>query len=53
VIGKERFQYWKMLIWTFFNRQQALPLAVTLAIYGHHFRKVCQLHLKEARKSAG
>jgi radical SAM superfamily enzyme YgiQ (UPF0313 family) len=53
VIGKERFQYWKMLVWTFFNRQQALPLAVTLAIYGHHFRKVCQLHLKEARQSAG
>jgi radical SAM superfamily enzyme YgiQ (UPF0313 family) len=53
VIGKERVQYWKMLIWTFFNRQQALPIAVTLAIYGHHFRKVCQLHLKEARKSEG
>ena len=50
VIGKERFQYWKMLVWTFFNRQQALPLAVTLAIYGHHFRKVCRLHLKDSGK---
>ncbi|NTU97500.1 MAG: B12-binding domain-containing radical SAM protein [Chlorobiaceae bacterium] len=50
VIGRERFQYWKMLIWTFFNRQQSLSLAVTLAIYGHHFRKVCQLHLKQAEK---
>ncbi len=47
VIGRERFQYWKMLAWTAVNRQQALPLAVTLAIYGHHFRKVCALHLKE------
>jgi hypothetical protein len=42
-----------MLIWTFFNRQQALPLAVTLAIYGHHFRKVCRLHLKEAQRVSG
>ncbi len=50
VVGRERFQYWKMLTWTFFNRQKALPHAVTLAIYGHHFRKVCRLHLKEARK---
>jgi radical SAM superfamily enzyme YgiQ (UPF0313 family) len=47
VIGRERFQYWKMLAWTAVNRRQALPLAVTLAIYGHHFRKVCSLHLKE------
>ncbi len=53
VVGRERFQYWKMLVWTFFNRQHSIPLAVTLAIYGHHFRKVCQLHLKEARRSAG
>ncbi|NTV02837.1 MAG: B12-binding domain-containing radical SAM protein [Chlorobiaceae bacterium] len=49
VIGRERVQYWKMLTWTFIHRQRALPLAVTLAIYGHHFRKVCSLHLKEHR----
>jgi radical SAM superfamily enzyme YgiQ (UPF0313 family) len=49
IIGRERFHYWKMLAWTTINRQQALPLAVTLAIYGHHFRKVCALHLKERR----
>jgi radical SAM superfamily enzyme YgiQ (UPF0313 family) len=52
VIGRERFQYWKMLTWTIINRQQALPLAVTLAIYGHHFRKVCALHLKERPTAA-
>ncbi len=53
VVGRERFQYWKMLIWTFFHRQRALPHAITLAIYGHHFRKVCRLHLKETRRVAG
>ena len=45
VVGRERFHYWRMIAWTFFHRQGSLPLAVTLAIYGHHFRKVCALHL--------
>jgi radical SAM superfamily enzyme YgiQ (UPF0313 family) len=52
VVGRERFHYWKMLFWTSFNRPQALPLAVTLAIYGHHFRKVCRLHLGQADRQA-
>jgi radical SAM superfamily enzyme YgiQ (UPF0313 family) len=51
VIGRERVHYWRMLAWTAVNRQQALPLAVTLAIYGHHFRKVCALHLKERQQA--
>jgi radical SAM superfamily enzyme YgiQ (UPF0313 family) len=48
VVGRERFQYWQMLIWTIFNHRRALPLAITLAIYGHHFRKICQLHLRQS-----
>jgi radical SAM superfamily enzyme YgiQ (UPF0313 family) len=45
VFGKERFQYWKLLLWTLRKRPQLLPLAITLAIYGHHFRKVCEIHI--------
>ncbi|MCX6178018.1 MAG: B12-binding domain-containing radical SAM protein [Chlorobiales bacterium] len=48
VIGRERFQYWKMLIWTLFNRRKSLFMAVTLSIYGYHFREVCRLHLKQS-----
>ncbi len=44
VIGKERFQYWKILFWTLFSRPQLLSLTITLAIYGHHFRKICNMH---------
>jgi len=40
IIGKERIQYWKLLLWTFFRRPRLLPMAVTYSIYGHHFRKV-------------
>lgn len=41
--GKERFQYWKILFWTLFRRPKMLPLTITLAIYGYHFRKICEL----------
>jgi radical SAM superfamily enzyme YgiQ (UPF0313 family) len=42
IIGRERFQYWALLLWTSVRRPASLPLAVTLSIYGHHFRRVCR-----------
>jgi radical SAM superfamily enzyme YgiQ (UPF0313 family) len=41
VIGRERFHYWSLLVWTLFRRPSHLPIAVTLSIYGHHFRRIC------------
>jgi len=43
IVGRERFEYWKLLVWTHFRRRELFPLAVTLAIYGYHFRKVCKI----------
>ena len=43
LFGKERFQYWKILFWTLFCRPRLVPLAITFAIYGHHFRKISKL----------
>jgi len=45
VLGKERFQYWRLLTWTLARRPKLLPLAVTLAIYGYHYRRICELHI--------
>jgi len=45
IVGRERTEYWKLLVWTLFHRPRAFPLAVTLAIYGYHFRKTCEFHL--------
>jgi radical SAM superfamily enzyme YgiQ (UPF0313 family) len=45
IVGKERVQYWKLLVWTVFRRPRLFPLAVTLAIYGYHFRQVCELRV--------
>jgi radical SAM superfamily enzyme YgiQ (UPF0313 family) len=46
IFGRERFQYWKLLIWTFFRRPRMIPLTITLAIYGYHFRRMCDFHIK-------
>lgn len=44
IIDKARLNYWKLLFWTIFHRPGHLPMAITLAIYGFHFRKICELH---------
>jgi radical SAM superfamily enzyme YgiQ (UPF0313 family) len=43
IFGKERIQYWNLLVWTLCRCPKLLPLAITLAIHGYHFRKVCKL----------
>jgi len=45
IIGKERFQYWRLLFWTIFTRPRLIPQAVTLSIYGFHFRKIFEKRL--------
>ncbi|HSQ77144.1 MAG TPA: B12-binding domain-containing radical SAM protein [Bacteroidota bacterium] len=40
VIGKERLYYWKLFFWTLFRRPRLFTTAITLAIYGFHFRRV-------------
>lgn len=37
-----RHYYWRLLFTTLFRRPRSFPLAVTLAIYGYHFRKVME-----------
>ena len=44
-LGKERFHYWYLMIWTLVRKPRLLPLAITLAIYGYHFRRICEIHI--------
>ena len=46
VIGRERFQYWKLFFWSLAMRPRLLPLAITFSIYGYHFRQVLKRHEK-------
>jgi len=43
--GTERAHYWALLRWTLLRRPELFPLAVTLAIYGFHFRRVFEQYL--------
>jgi len=45
VRGKERVYYWRLFFWTLFRKPKLFPLAITMSIYGYHFRKVCELHV--------
>jgi hypothetical protein len=42
ILGKERFQYWKLFFWALFRRPTLFPYAITLSIYGFHFRKMVE-----------
>ena len=46
IAGKERKQYWSLVISTVFVRPRSFPLVLRLAIYGFHFRRVCELHVR-------
>ena len=39
-LNKGRKEYWKLIIWTLFNRPKYIIEAFTYTIYGYHFRTV-------------
>jgi len=45
VAGKERFHYWKLFFWTIFRRPRLFRVAMTLAVYGFHYRRFFESHL--------
>lgn len=45
ILGKERLHFWRLLGWTLARRPLLFSRAVTLAIYGYHFRRVSELHV--------
>ena len=49
IIGRERYQYWKLIFWSLFRRPRLFPLAITFAIYGFHFRRVFKMQEKAFR----
>jgi radical SAM superfamily enzyme YgiQ (UPF0313 family) len=40
IIGRERFHYWRLVFWSLFRCPRQFPMAITLSIYGFHFRKI-------------
>lgn len=52
ISGKERLRYWALLFWSLFCRPDLLTLAMRFAVYGHHFRKICELHILRSNTSS-
>jgi len=42
--GPARHHYWDLFFWTLLNYPKKFALAITFAIYGHHFRTVNELN---------
>lgn len=40
--GKGKRYFWKLIFSTLFRRPRLLPLAISLSVYGFHFRKVAE-----------
>jgi len=45
IVGRERFHFWALLLWTQFRCPRLFPDAISLAIYGYHFRMICKRHV--------
>jgi radical SAM superfamily enzyme YgiQ (UPF0313 family) len=46
ILGRERRQFWDLVIWVFLKDVRKFPLAITFSIYGYHFRRITEEHLK-------
>ena len=45
VLGKERFHYWQLMLWTLVCKPRQISVAITLSIYGYHYRRICELYI--------
>lgn len=53
ILGPERKYYWQNFYWCLFRHPRSFSLAITLSIYGHHFRKVSEkLQLRMIRSTS-
>jgi radical SAM superfamily enzyme YgiQ (UPF0313 family) len=42
IVERGRIHYWRMVGWTLLRKPKTLPLSITLAVQGFHFRKVAK-----------
>jgi radical SAM superfamily enzyme YgiQ (UPF0313 family) len=48
---KEALYYWDLFFWTLFTSPEKFPLAITLTVYGYHFRSIKQKNRKALMKA--
>lgn len=47
VVDRGRRQYWTFFFWALRRKPAVFSMAITFAIYGYHFRRICQLRMPE------
>ena len=45
VVGRERFRYWQLILWTLIRKPKLMTVAITLSIYGYHYRRICERYI--------
>jgi radical SAM superfamily enzyme YgiQ (UPF0313 family) len=45
VLGKERFRYWQLMLWTLIRKPRLISVAITMSIYGYHYRRICERYI--------
>ncbi|MEJ2657443.1 MAG: B12-binding domain-containing radical SAM protein [Desulfobacterales bacterium] len=45
ILGRERFHYWRLMLWTIIRKPRLISLAITLSIYGYHYRRICERYI--------
>lgn len=48
LLNRGRSEYWKLIIWTLFNRPRLIVDALTYTVYGYHYRTVYGLRNKNS-----
>jgi radical SAM superfamily enzyme YgiQ (UPF0313 family) len=52
ILGRERFYYWKFFFYSLFRHPSRFPYAITLSIYGYHFRRMVKNLLRKSKLQA-
>ncbi len=45
ILGKERLHYWHLMLWTITRKPRLMSVAITLSIYGYHYRRICERYI--------
>jgi radical SAM superfamily enzyme YgiQ (UPF0313 family) len=52
ILSRERFHYWKFFFYSLFRHPRRLHYAITLSIYGYHFRRTVKKLLRKSKLQA-
>ena len=52
ITGVGRLEYWRLFFWALFRRPRLFPMAITMSVYGHHFRQVYELYVRHPHLKA-